>query len=111
MKTNALIVQGIVKSDGSLEIDEKLPLSPGRVQVTVQPLPDLSQDPFWQRMESIWLGQQARGFAPRSDQEVQCARQALQEDMEEEIQQTIELQRKSRQERQQRVKPEEPAAE
>ncbi len=52
MSQTAIIVQGIVMPDGTLQLDEKLNVPPGRVQVVVQPLPDLSSDPFWLRHAS-----------------------------------------------------------
>ena len=35
-----VVVEGTLKPDGSLELDSKLNLPPGRVQIIVQPLPD-----------------------------------------------------------------------
>ena len=65
-------VQGTLKPDGTLELDEPLPLPTGRVQVLVQPLVQPSpDDPFWKTMERIWADQKARGHVPRSDQEVE----------------------------------------
>jgi len=55
MSQTAIVVQGIVKADGTLELAEKLNVPAGRVQVVIQPLPDLSSDPFLQRMEA-YLG-------------------------------------------------------
>jgi hypothetical protein len=91
-----------VKPDGTLELDEKVPLPAGRVLVTVQPVvqppPD---DPFWQMMERIWADQRARGHVPRSVEEVEAARRGLREDSEEEIQQAIRLHQACQQQHQQ----------
>ena len=38
MNLDTAIVQGTLKDDGTLELDEKPPLAPGRVQVTILPL-------------------------------------------------------------------------
>jgi hypothetical protein len=108
MSQPAIIVKGIVKSDGTLELDEKLTVPAGRVQVVIQPLPDLSSDPFWQRMEAIWAGQKARGHVPRSAEEVEAQRRALRDEIEDEIQESIRLQeecRKARGESQEKRKP------
>jgi hypothetical protein len=108
MSQTAIIVKGIVKSDGTLELDEKLTVPAGRVQVVIQPLPDLSSDPFWQRMEAIWAGQKARGHVPRSAEEVEAQRRALRDEIEDEIQESIRLQeecRKARGESQEKRKP------
>jgi hypothetical protein len=39
MNLNTAVVQGALKDDGTLELDEKPPLAPGRVQVTILPIP------------------------------------------------------------------------
>jgi hypothetical protein len=41
-------LEAVVKPDGTLELGERITLPPGRVQVTIVPLPELpSNDPFW----------------------------------------------------------------
>ena len=51
MSATHVVVEGTLKLDGSLELDSKLNLPPGRVQLIVQPLPELPKDdPFWQMM-------------------------------------------------------------
>lgn len=71
-----VVVQGTLRADGTVVLDEKPNLPPGRVQVVVQALaemPELPQDdPFWQRMQAMWAGQRARGFVPRSQEEVEA---------------------------------------
>lgn len=90
MSTNAIVIQAVVRDDGTLELAEKIPLPPGRVQVAILPLADLSKDPFWQRMEAIWAGQKARGHVPRSVEEVEREREAFRNEWEER-QQGLEL--------------------
>jgi hypothetical protein len=80
MSQTAIVVQGIVKADGTLELAEKLNVPAGRVQVVIQPLPDLSSDPFLQRMEAIWAGQRARGHVPRTREEIDAELRDLRED-------------------------------
>ena len=81
MSTFTAIVPGIVKTDGTLELDGKLSLPAGPVQVTVVSMPDLPKnDPFWQRMQAIWAGQRARGHVPRSVEQVDAEKQAARED-------------------------------
>jgi hypothetical protein len=41
MSATHVVVDGTVKADGTLELDSKLNLPPGRVQLIVQPLPEL----------------------------------------------------------------------
>jgi hypothetical protein len=39
MDTEAVVIQGVVRPDGTLELEGKVPLPPGAVRVTVQPIP------------------------------------------------------------------------
>jgi hypothetical protein len=81
MGATHLVVEGTLKPDGSLELDSKLDLPPGRVQLIVQPLPDLPKDdPFWQMMQGIWAARAAAGRTPRSTEEVEAQRRAIRED-------------------------------
>ena len=68
----SVIVQATLKPDGTLELDQKPNLSPGRVQVVVQPLP---QAPTARRgladvMADIRQGQRARGYLGRTPEEM-----------------------------------------
>ncbi len=84
MSLPEIVVAGMLKADGTLELDEKPNLPPGRVQVTMTPLPELpTNDPFWQRMRAIWEGQKARGFVPRTAEEVEAERRQVREEWEE----------------------------
>jgi len=80
MGQTTIVVQGIVKADGTLELAEKLDIPAGRVQVVIQPLPDVSSDTFSQRMETIWAGQKARGHVPRTREEIDADLRELRED-------------------------------
>jgi hypothetical protein len=81
-----VIVEGILRPDGTLELSEKLSLPAGRVQVTVQPLPDLpADDPFWQRMQAIWAGLKARGHVARSAEQIEAERRTFREEWEEPV--------------------------
>jgi hypothetical protein len=80
MSLGEVVVEGTLKSDGTLELDEKPNLAPGRVQVIVQPLPELpAGDPFWDMMKSIWADQKARGHVPRRVEEVEAERRETRE--------------------------------
>lgn len=84
MSTSFVIVEGTIRSDGSLEVQDKVNLPPGKVQVTLTPLTELpNDDPFWQRMEAIWAGQRARGFVPRSVEDVEAERKAMRDEWDE----------------------------
>jgi hypothetical protein len=88
MNDDGVVVEGTLNPDGTLELDQKPNLSPGRVQVTVTPLPEVPvDDPFWMRMETIWSGQKRRGFVPRSAEEVEAERRRTRLEWEERLQQ------------------------
>jgi hypothetical protein len=71
MTPTMAVLQGIVKPDGTLELDGKISLPAGPVQVTVVPMPALPKDdPYWQRMQAIWAGHKARGHV--SSRSRQC---------------------------------------
>lgn len=58
MSQTEIVVQGTLNPDGTLELDQKPNLPPGRVTVLLRQeaaqvaLP--KDDPFWQRMQAIW---------------------------------------------------------
>jgi hypothetical protein len=98
----AVMILGVVKPDGTLELEGKVPLPAGKVQVTVQPVPELPKDdPFWQMMEEIWAGQQARGHVPRSVEEVEAERRLVRQEWEERMQEIERIQAESRRLREQ----------
>lgn len=95
--SSTVIYQGIVTSDGTLELPEKVNLPAGPVQVTMTPLPELPKnDPFWQMMQRIWEGQKARGHVPRSSEEVEAERQALREEWEDRMRKIEQIQSEAR---------------
>ena len=103
MRFDGVIVQGTLKPDGTLELDETVNLAPGRVQVTMVPVPELPEnDPFWERMEAIWADQKRRGHVARSVQEVEAQRQALREEWEERMRRIERIQAEAEELRRQR---------
>jgi hypothetical protein len=97
MSATHVVVDGTLKPDGSLELDSKLDLPPGRVQLIVQPLPDLPKDdPFWQMMERIWADRKVAGLTARSTEEVESRRRVLRRDVDEDIEKARRLQEESR---------------
>ena len=70
------MVQGTLKPDGTLELDQKPNLSPGRVRVTVEPVTEPTRpDRFWAMLEQIWADLKARGHVPRSVEQIEAERQ------------------------------------
>lgn len=97
MNMSPVIVEATLTTDGRLELDEKLRLPAGRVQLIVQPLPELPvNDPFWQMMQRIWAGQKARGQVSRTREEIDAELEQLDNEAEEEMQETERLQEQRR---------------
>jgi hypothetical protein len=96
MSATHVVVEGTLRADGSLQLDSKVNLPPGRVQLIVQPLPELPKDdPFWQMMQRIWAAREAAELVPRSTEEVEAQRKALRDELEEEIENAGRLQDES----------------
>ena len=87
MSLSEVIVEGTLTPAGTLELDQKPNLAPGRVRVIVQPLaePIPTWADFWTRMQAIRDRQKASGHIPRSAEEVERERRALRDESEEEI--------------------------
>jgi hypothetical protein len=72
MNPNQVVVQGTLRADGTLELDEKPNLPPGRMQVTLQPVqkPAPNGPDWWDVLQQIWENQDARGFKRKSREEM-----------------------------------------
>lgn len=93
MTPTHVVVEGTINPDGSIQLDGKITLPPGRVQLIVQPLPELPDgDPFWQHMQKIWAGQRGRGQTPRTKEEIDAEIKALRDEADEEMQAVERLQ-------------------
>ena len=79
-------VHGTLLPNGTLELDQKLPLPAGRVQVTVLPVPSAPQlERFWIMMEGIWADLRTSGRPARSREEIDAEIEALREEAEREM--------------------------
>jgi hypothetical protein len=98
MSISPVVVQGTLKSDGTLELDHQVNLPAGRVQVTVQPVKDaIKQGPaWWEVLQQIWRERDARGAKPRSKEEVDADVQVLRDELEEHANAVERLQEDSR---------------
>jgi hypothetical protein len=72
MSLNTIVVQGTLKPDGTLELDEKPSLAPGRVHVMLQPasIGLAVRGGLAETIEEICRHQQARGYAGRTPAEI-----------------------------------------
>jgi hypothetical protein len=84
--SNAIEVQGTLREDGTLVLDDKPNLPPGRVKVIVEPLPDLTQTDVWQVLERFWAGQRGRGHVPRTREQIDAELEAARQEDEERMQ-------------------------
>ena len=81
MSLTEFMVEGTLKPDGTLELDQKPGLSPGRVQVIVKPLPNTStpRPGLAEVILQIQQEQRARGFVGLSAQDLAAEQKAEQE--------------------------------
>jgi hypothetical protein len=72
MSLSTIVVQGTLKPDGTLELDEKPTLAPGRVHVTLQPVSAGSppKGGLAETIEEIRQYQQATGYQGRTSDEI-----------------------------------------
>jgi hypothetical protein len=66
MSLTETVIEGTLHADGTLTLDEKPNLPPGRVKVVLRQEPVLAlpaDDPFWQRMQAIWAIPRSGGRA------------------------------------------------
>jgi len=72
MSLNTIVVQGTLKPDGTLELDEKPTLAPGRVHVVLQPVSMglMPQGGLAQTIAEIRRNQHARGYAGITAEEI-----------------------------------------
>jgi hypothetical protein len=76
MSLNTAVVQGTLKDDGTLELDEKPPPTPGRVQVAILPIPNPGvarpRGTVLDVLDEIHVAQEARGCRGRSIEETEA---------------------------------------
>jgi hypothetical protein len=82
--TAHVVVPGTLKPDGTLELDEKPNLSPGRMRVMLETVTEPGRpERFWAMMEQIWSDLKATGHVPRSAEEIETQRQAFRDEWDE----------------------------
>ena len=99
MSLTEFVVGGTLKSDGTLELDQKPNLIPGRVQVVLRqaaPLDLPKGDPFFDMLKNIWAVRAEAGLTPRTEEEVEADRLRLRDDTAEEITEAGRLQEECR---------------
>jgi hypothetical protein len=97
MNPSLVEVRGTLRADGTVVLDEKPALLPGRVRVTLETLSPLpAGDTLLQRLQAIRNAQKARGHVPRSKEEIDAQLRALDEEVEQGIREAIRLQEECR---------------
>lgn len=64
-------VTGILKDDGTVVLDESIPLKPGPVQVVLKSIETKPRRPISEALAEIRASQEARGFVPPTREEVE----------------------------------------
>ena len=85
MGTSVVEVQGTLRADGTLVLDTKPDLPPGRVRVTVQPLQATAD--VIEILQRIHAEQAASGHVPRSREQIDADIAAMRHEDEERMQQ------------------------
>ena len=97
MNAAAVVVEGRVQPDGTLEVTQKVNLPAGPVHVTVHPVAEPVQpDRFWRMMESIWADQCASERPTRTREEIDAEIEGIRNEAEEEMQAIERLQEECR---------------
>lgn len=88
MNLSEVVVPGTLKPDGTLELDQKPSLAPGRVLVTLQSTPPIqaARGGLTNVIDQIRQQQQARGYQGRSAAEIDAALREGEEDYERKVQ-------------------------
>jgi hypothetical protein len=82
MSTSSVELQGTLREDGTLVLDEKPNLPPGRVRVIVQPIVHYTQAPMWKLFERFQAEREAQGIAPHSQGEIDAYLASMRDDEE-----------------------------
>src|SRR5438876_5506627 len=99
MSADTVVIQGFVRSDGTLDLDGKVPLPPGRVSVTLQPVPYSQEtDPFFAMLREIRATREKSGVKPDAEA-AQAALRRLRDEAAEEVAEVGRLQEECRRRR------------
>ena len=77
-----VIVQGTLKPDGTLELNQPVNLPPGEVRVIVQVVPTHSGENVLTVLERIWAERRALGMQGRSGERIDADIQSMRDEWE-----------------------------
>jgi hypothetical protein len=84
MSRESIVVPGTVKPDGTLDVTQKVGLPPGPVEVTVRSAKvAASGESVWTVLDRIHAEQQARGYMPRTREEIDAQINEMRDEWEE----------------------------
>jgi hypothetical protein len=85
MNATQLVMSGTIRPDGTLELEGKTNLPPGRVRVTLNIVPEQpgQREDVLTVLQRIHAEQKARGMKPRSAAEIDAYINALRDELEE----------------------------
>jgi hypothetical protein len=94
MNATNLTTTGTVKPDGTLELDGKTTLPPGRVRVTLSIVPEetVAKEDTWTVLQRIWKENEELGLKPRTAEEIDAYINGLRDELEEHANQIEALQ-------------------
>ena len=78
-----LVLNGQIRPDGTLHLDEKVNLPPGPVSVTVQTVATPTRKPTLQVLKEIWAEREAKGMVGRTADEVDAESDIMRDEDEE----------------------------
>ncbi len=100
MRANTVVLQGLVKPDGTLELEGKVPLPAGRVSVTLQPVPYSQEtDPFFVMLRGIRAARERAGLRPRTREEIDAQIREIRDEFDEGVEEAGRLQEECRRQR------------
>jgi hypothetical protein len=100
MSASSVVIPGVVKPDGTLELEGKVPLPAGRVSVTLQPVPYSQEtDPFFEMLRGIWAARERAGLYPRTREEIDAQIRAIRDEFDEGVEEVGQLQEECRRQR------------
>jgi hypothetical protein len=82
MSPTEVVVEGTLKLDGTLELDQKPNLPPGRVTVALRPVqgPATTQEGWWPYMQRVRAEREAGGYHFLNEAEMEAHLQWLRDD-------------------------------
>jgi hypothetical protein len=88
MSFTEIVIEGTLNPDGTLDLDEKPNLSPGRVKVILQSVPPNlpPERGLADVIDEIRTSQQIRGYQGRSAQEIEATRREGEDEYEQRMQ-------------------------